>query len=523
MAEQKFSFQKQILPHLLAVLAFIVITFIYFNPLFSGKTLAQHDSIQAKAAAQEANDHYKKTGKITQWTNSMFGGMPAYLIKADYPNSWTTKAGRFFVGMFPEPANLVILYLLGFYVLLASLRINPWLGVLGAIGFAFCSYNFINIEAGHVSKAIAIAFIPPMLAGALLAFQGKYLLGGAMFGLFLGLNLFGNHVQITYYFFLSMALLGIFQVIQAIREKTFKNLILATLALAVGGVLGAGSHASRLLTTSEYALYSIRGKSELSPRKDASPEAHSAEGLDKNYAFSYSYGISETFTLLIPNFHGGSSSGKLGEKSAVFQALLNNGQERTQAKQIISQPLPLYWGDLPFTGGPAYAGAIMLFLFVLGMFIVKNPVKWWLLASVVLMLMIAWGNNLAFFNYFMFDYLPLFNKFRAVTMTLTLVQTYIALMAVLAIHELTSRKITWAEFKNPLFISFGIVGGLSLIFSVMPGIFFDFASQSDKQMPEWIITAIQEDRASLLQGDAFRSLFFITVVAALLWAFVADK
>ncbi len=520
------TFQR-LLPHLLAVVVFLVLTFVYFSPVFEGKTIAQHDIIQAKGAAQEATLYRQKTGQYPMWTNSMFGGMPTYLIAADYPNSWTTKVGRFFAYLLPEPANYVLLYLVGFYILLVAIGTNTWVSVLGAIGFAFCSYNFINIEAGHVSKVIALGFLPPILAGVILAYRGKYWLGGALMGLFLGMQLYGNHVQITFYMFLTIGLYALMEFILAIQAKTFKNFLIASTVLVLAAGLAVGSHASRLMTTQEYAKESIRGSSELTGTSAAdSPNGKvNREGLDYEYVFRWSYGKWETFTLLIPDFYGGGSMSKpLGKGSAIYNAVVSRTGGEAEARNATAQVSQgLYWGEQPGTGGPAYAGAVVIFLFVLGMFIIRGPIKWWLLASTLLMIALAWGKNFIL-NDWLFEYVPLFDKFRAVTMTVTLAQVFLALGAALAVQEVISSSYTWKTMQKPLFWSLGLTAGVALILSVLGGAFFNFQNpQSDAQLPDWLIGAVRDDRASLLQGDAFRSFLFIVVAAGLLIAYLTQK
>lgn len=520
------SLFQRALPHLLAIAAFLIIIFIYFSPVLSGKALEQGDIIQAKGAAHESILYREKTGAYPLWTNSMFGGMPTYLIAADYPNSWTTKAGRFFANLLPEPANYLLLYLVSFYILLVAIGVDAWIAVMGAIGFAFCSYNFINIEAGHASKVIAMGYLPPILAGVILAYRGRYWLGGALAGLFLGLQLYGNHVQITFYMFLAIGIYAVIELVAAIREKRLKTYFIASAVLALGVVLAVGSHASRLLTTQEYAKESIRGKSELTPKAATGDvQAANADGLNYEYAFEYSYGLAETFTLLIPNFNGGGSMARgLGKNSEIYRAVLAQGATEAQAKQFTGQvSSALYWGDLPIAGGPAYAGAVIVFLFVLGMFIIPGRIKWWLLASVALMLMLAWGKNF-FLNDFLFNYVPLFDKFRAVTMTLTVVQVFFALGAALAVQQVVRGGFTWDTFKKPLLWSLGLTAGIALFFAILGGLFFDFKSlQIDGRLPEWAVRPIRDDRASLLRGDAFRSFLFIMVAAGLVLAYLFRK
>lgn len=507
------------LPHIIILVIFIVITFIYFPSIFQGKTLMQNDIVQAKAAAREVSDFHNKTGRWPLWTNSIFGGMPAYLIGTDYPNSWSTAIGRIITNLLPEPANLLLISLTGFYILLVSLGFNVWLAAMGAIAFAFCSANVINIEAGHSSKVIAIAYSPPIIAGVILAYRGKYLLGGALTAFFLALQLYGNHIQITYYVFISLGMYGLYQLILAIREKKLAQFGIASAVLAVAVLLSVGSHASRILTTYEYSKESIRGNSELSrPSQDGN------QGLDKEYAFRWSYGIAETLTLLIPNLYGGATQGEVSTSSGFYKALVSNGVAPNQAVQYASQA-PLYWGEQPFTGGPAYAGAVILFLFVLGMFIVKSPIKWWLLAVTVLFIMFTWGKNFALFNYLVFDFLPGYNKFRAVTMVIAVAQIFLCVLAVMAVREIIQEKLTWQSLKKPIAISAALTAGLALLLGLFAGAFFNFAGSAEiqAQYPAWLAEALRDDRKSLFQKDAFRAVFFILATVGLIWAYVQNK
>ncbi len=524
------SLLPRALPHGLAIVVFLIITFVYFSPVFDGKTIEQHDIVQAKGAAQEANEYRLKTGHYPLWTNSMFGGMPTYLIAADYPNSWTTKVGRFLANLLPEPANYLFLYLIGFYILLVALGVEAWIAVLGAIGFAFCSYNFINIEAGHASKVIAMGFLPPILAGVILAYRGRYWIGGALVGLFLGMQLYGNHVQITFYMFLTSGFYALMELVVAVREKRLQTFLLASVVIGVASGLAVGSHASRLMTTSEYSKESIRGKSELTS-KPASGDSKgaNANGLDYDYAFNWSYGKMETFTLLIPDFYGGGSMSKsIGKNSALYDALIAQGATDAQARQAVTQlSSALYWGEQPGTGGPTYSGAVIVFLFVLGMFILQSRIKWWLLASAVFMIMLAWGKNFVL-NDFLFYNIPLFDKFRAVTMSLALTQVFLALGAALTVQQLVRGDYTWAKIQRPLLWSVGLTAGSALLFAILGSAFFDFRNERvDQQLAqaygEWIVRPLRDDRASLLSGDAFRSFLFIVVAAGVIVAFLLKR
>ena len=542
---------KRIYPHLIAFSGFILIAFLYASPLLNGKRLAQHDSVQAQGAAQELINYRQKTGKQALWTNSMFGGMPGYMISSDYPNSLTTHLGRLFTYLLPEPANLLVLLMGGCYVLLMALGTEVWLGALGAIAFAFCSANFTSIEAGHVSKVIAIAYAPPLIGGVILAFRGRYLLGGALTALFLGLQLYGNHVQITYYTYLALLLLGGFELVWAVRANRTSPGRLRQYALASGVLVGAsliavGTHASRLWTNYEYSQVTQRGKSELTISADTTQRAavKPAEGLDRDYAFNWSYGIPETLTLLIPNFHGGATYGAVGKSSNTVGTLVGVGVNPAQARQFAEQ-LPLYWGDQPGTGGPVYAGAVVLFLFVLGMLLIKDPIKWWALTVAGLFIVLAWGKNFGVVNNLMFDYFPLYNKFRAVTMLLNLAQIFIVVVAVLGVQELTRGGWKAANLRKPLLRSAGTVGGVCLLFALAGGVFFDFSSLSDPRTQEGfaamfsqgapadqaqasgiagrLMGSIRDDRADLLRTDAFRSLVFVLLAAGLTWLFANGK
>lgn len=522
----KFNFRK-LLPHLLAVVAFIAIAGIFASPALQGKRLAQQDSMQAKAAAQEVKKYHDETGEWSAWTNSMFGGMPAYLIATDYSTSLTTKVGQYLGAWLPEPVNLIFLQMLAAYILLLILGANLWQASIGAIAYAFGSYNILNIEAGHISKVIALAYAPGVLAGVILGLRGKYWSGAALLAVFLGLNLYGNHPQITYYVFLAIGIYVVIEGVAAIREGRIKQLVTSLAFLGVAALVAVGTHTTRLWTTFDYSKESIRGKSELTSNKQSSG------GLDKDYAFNWSYGISETMTLLIPNFYGGASHGGLSTNSNLYKTLTAQGAEEAAVRQFVERAAPTYWGSQPMTGGPAYAGAIICFLFVLGCFVVRNRLKWWLLSTTVLFLAFSWGKNFDMFNGLMFDYFPYFNKFRAITMILSLVQLLMAMMTVLTLKALADENWTWAQLKQPLYISLGITAGLALLFAVVPGVFLNFRTPNDVAMLTQMIgdsgisnqlaTGLADDRASLLRSDAFRSVIFIVLAAGALLLFVTKK
>lgn len=546
------GFLNKILPHALAIIGFMIISLIFNYPEIEGQILFQNDVLQAEGAAKELKDFEEKEGRLALWTNAMFSGMPAVMIYTDFPTSIGTQLGRVFTSIMPFATNLLFLNLLGFYIMMVMLGYNIWVSVFGSLALAFSSYNVINIEAGHVSKCLAIAFAPPLIGSVILAYRGKYLLGGVLAGLFTSLELYANHVQITYYIFLSLALYALYLLIRIFLDKEafaekMRSFGIASGVLVLGGLLGLASHTARLWTVYEFSKETIRGKSELSSNDQSNG------GLDRDYAFGWSYGISESFTFLIPNFYGsGSGAGAkfLDENSASYRALRNNNLN----PQFMAS-LPIYWGNQPFTGGPAYFGAIVCFLFVFGLFMSRDPLKWWLLAVTVLFVMISWGKNLSWFNYFLFDYFPLFNKFRAVTMILSVVQIYVVWMGVLGLEALASPEKNYDRAFTSLKFSGGIMGGLLLFIALLGSSFqkFEPASQEvqdaegntvsinkdeqfvaslSRQLESTgrgqdiaydIIEGVQDDRAALQRADTWRSFVFIALVAVLIWLLTIEK
>ena len=528
-----FSWQR-LWPHLLAVVGFALLSVLYASPILNGKRLNQYDDVQARGAAREIVEYRERSGELSNWTNSMFGGMPSYLIMADYPTSISTKLGRIANSVLPAPANYFLLTMVCAYVLFLVLGANLWLAALGAIAYAFGSYLVTSLEAGHVSKILALAYAPGVIAGVLLAFRKNWLTGAAVTALFLSLELYANHIQITYYLGIGLIVLVILESVTLIKAGRFAQLLPVLGGLALAGMLALGTHTTRLWNAYDYTTETIRGKSELTPAADA-PTRNNQNGLDKEYAFQYSYGIAETLTLLIPHLYGGPSQGSLSTDSETYQTLVNRGVDAGNAQSFI-QALPLYWGTQYSTGGPAYASAIIFFLFILGLFIVKGPLKWWIAGTTLLYIMWAWGSNFASFNYLFFDYFPMFNKFRAVTMVLSLAQLLMVVLAIVTLRDIVQRKITKEDFKRPFFISLGLTAGLCLLFSLLPTVFFDFRSANDPQFLESlsqssqnpafaqeIMRAIVDDRTDMMQGDALRSALLILIVAALLWLWMIER
>ncbi|GAB3934525.1 YfhO family protein [Larkinella terrae] len=513
----------------------------YCSPVLKGKRLNQHDIIQSVAASREVVEYQKQTGEWAWWTNSMFGGMPTYMIAGDYPTSLTHKLGQYINLLLPDPANYLWLMMLGGYILLLALGVNSWLSALGAVAYTFASYTLLSLEAGHVSKILALAYAPGVLAGVIMALRGRYLAGAALTAVFLGLELYANHVQITYYLAFGIIIYVLIESVVAIREGRVRSLVLSLSALAAAAILAVGTHTTRLWNAADYVTVTTRGKSELtiSPKAEtgapATATASPSGGLDKEYAFQYSYGIGETFTLLIPNYAGGPTMGALTTDSETYKKMTGIGVDPGMAQQFIQQ-LPLYHGNLYSQSGPAYAGAIVIFLFVLGLIIVPGRLKWWSLGIAIFYIALAWGHNFPAFNYLLFDYFPGFNKFRAVTMTLTLAQLPLMMLGILALKQIVDKKLTAAELNRPLLISLAVTAGLSLLMALAPTVFQGFRAMNDemfssnleqglqnKNLAEQVVAAIVDDRISMVRTDAIRSAFLILVVGALIWLFVRDR
>lgn len=517
--------------HLAMVAFFAAICFFYFTPAFSGKYLAQNDIRLAQQTQREIMEYKAKEGKAPLWTNAMFAGMPAYQIWAQYPNNITTHIIAIAAYMLPNPANIVLLYLLGAYLLFCVLKLNPWLAATGAVAFAFSSYNFIYIEAGHGTQAMAIAFFAPIVAGVLLVFRGKYLLGGFITAFFLALEIRANHVQMTYYLLLVLLILALIEAYHAFKNKQLPIFGKAVGTLAVAGVLALGVNTANLWTTYEYAEESIRGKSNLTKNTEE-PQT----GVSKEYAYQWSQGVGEMMTVLIPDAYGGSSDGRLlDEKSEVVKVIAGKGVPADQALGFAQQALPTYWGEKQFTSGPWYFGAIVVFFFVLGLLIVKNRLKWWLAGAVLLTVLLSFGKNFSLVSDLFFDYFPMYNKFRAVESILAVTALCVPILALLAIKELqenSDKNSLWKMAK----ISAGITGGLCLIVAVYPDILslrpadnaqtmqiLNQAFQGNTQAANEVVSALIRDRASIARADAFRSLIFILLGLAIVWAMLKNK
>lgn len=518
---------KKTLTHCGIILFFFIVAAVYMSPVFDGKVIQQGDTMKASAMTKEQVDFHEKTGKFTTWTSSMFGGMPSYQIFAAPQKSAVMPIRNLLImrhAGWGGNIAVIFLYLLGFYVCLLALGCNPWLSLLGALAFGLGSYNIIIIEAGHITKGWAMSMMAPIIGGMLLAYKKKYVWGGILFTLALAVQISYNHIQITYYTMLIGIVLGLVYFVFALKDKEFKPFLLGTCVLLVGSAFALGSNARHLIVNQEYAKYTMRGGSEITVTpedlyKDGEPKSIAASnGLDKDYAFMWSYGKGETYTLLVPGSYGGGSGETVGTDSEFY-------------KTFRQKQAPLYWGDQPFTSGPVYFGAIVIFLFVLGLFVVKGPERWWLLLATILAILMSWGKNLMGFNSFLFDHLPMYNKFRTPSMSLVIANVTMVLMAVLALKAIFDKEnpVDKKRLNLGLYISTGVTAGFILLMMALSG-GFSFSGASDVQMAaqygaQWdmIQDVLVKDRKALFMSDSWRSLILVLISAVILWLYINQK
>lgn len=509
--------------HVLVVFVFIAICLAYFYPLLQNKDLVQSDMVNVQGMSKELKDYHQKTGEYAQWTNAMFGGMPAYQIYGAPPSNIYFYIGQIIQKPFSYTSFAIILMaLICFYILLTTLGVSSWLAAIGAFAYAFGSYNFIIIDAGHITKAYAIATLPLVIAGFTTIFNKKYIGGGLLLAVGLGLNIAQSHFQITYYIALAVGLYLLVELIYSIKEKLYIHFAKSIAVICIATILALLPNLYELYKTYDYGKESMRGPSELTL-----DNSRNNKGLDKDYAFGWSYGKMESLTLLIPNIYGGSSHYELSKSSNLYKELINKGVPVGNANEAV-QSVPTYWGAQPFTSGPVYIGAIVCFLFVLGLVLVKGRMKWWLLSVAILGLILSWGKNFPMINYFFFDYLPGYNKFRTVSMILVLPCFAMALLGILALKEIISGKNTKEEIKKALVIAGGATGGISLLFFLLGAGMFDFVGINDQAMlaqgfPQWYLDAIVADRISMFRWDSFRSFIYIALAFGAIWFYIQNK
>ncbi len=509
------------LQHLLIVFLFVFVSLVYFYPVLEGKVLSQMDYNHSKGIAQEVIKYEKETGETILWTNSIFGGMPSYQVKGGKRYSLFTPIRRALrLNLDYTTASILFIYLLGFYILLISLDINKWLSLVGALSFGLSSYNIIIILAGHITKCYAIAYMAPVVAGFILIFKKKYIIGAILSTLALGVQISTSHVQIVYYTGILIGFLFVYQLIMAIINKSFpvfgKSMAIITIAV----IFALLPNMMMLNEYYEVAKYSIRGDKYIGNDADKKES-----GLNKDYALAWSYGKSETWTMLIPNAKGG-SSGYIGKNS---ELMVKIGGKYKEAIARQSQ----YWGDQPFTSGPVYFGAIVMFFFILGLFVVESKLKWWLLAGTIISILLSWGQNFEPLTNLFFNYVPFYNKFRTVSMTLVIASVTVPMLAFMAISEIVKNKKVVTKNMYALYISFGLTGGLALIFWLVPSVFSFLSAQEAsyfneiiKESPEAkqqinaFVPELEAARTMIFKADAIRSFLYILVAAGFLFVFL---
>ena len=521
---------KKLLPDLIAILAFVLLSFAYFFPAdIENRILFQHDTAAGAGAGQEVKEYYEQTGERSRWTNSLFGGMPMYQIAPSYDSTkslqWVQKAYQLFL---PDYVCLTFMLMLGFYILLRVFGIPVWLAGLGGIMWAFSSYFFILISAGHIWKFITLAYVPPTIAGIVLAYRGKLLWGGILTALFVALQITSNHVQMSYYFFFVILFFVGAYFEKAWRTKTLPQFFKASAVLIVAALVGIAANVSNLYHTYAYSKETMRGKSELVQTGDAAKQTSS--GLDRDYITQWSYGIDETLTLLVPNFKGGASAALSQSETAMSKA--------NPMYSSLYGSLTQYFGTQPMTSGPVYVGAFVLFLFVLGCFIVKGPLKWALIGATFFSIVLSWGKNFMQLTDFFIDYVPLYNKFRAVSSILVIAEFTIPLLAIFALKRLLEEPEILKQEKKPLGISLLLTAGIALLLAVAPGsIGSGYVPAQEAQMLQnavnqqmipanelsGILANLGEMRAELVSSDALRSFIIIGIGCSLLWLYASGK
>ena len=515
---------KKVLPDVLVVVLFALLAFAYFYPAdIEGRILYRHDASAGRGAGQEQTEYLQRTGERTRWTNALFGGMPTYQLAPSYESTDALESlGAFYHLWLPENVWYVFAYLLGFYILLRAFDFRQSLAALGSILWSFSSYFLIIIAAGHIWKVFALAYLPPMIAGVVLAYRGRYLSALLLTAIFSALEINANHVQMTYYYLFIILAMVIAYLVEALRKKTLLQFAKATAVCAVGALLGVMINLSNLYHTWQYSKESMRGKSEL---VKANSENQTSSGLDRDYITQWSYGIDETFTLLIPNAKGGAHQIRLGSDAKAMAKC------DSQYAQYVGQWYQ-YWGDQPFTAGPVYVGAFVIMLFVLSLFIVKGPMKWALLAVTVLSILLSWGKYFMPLTNVFIDYVPMYAKFRTVSSILVIAEFTIPLLAMMGLKAivddptLLGRKMRW------VYVSFGLTGGLCLLFALMPTAFFDFNSVADRmQLSQYVsqeylgpmLDNIAKVRAAVFTADCWRSFWVIVIGLVILLVYKFGK
>ncbi|GAA4454398.1 YfhO family protein [Rurimicrobium arvi] len=532
---QEASFLKRNGQTIGIVIGFILIAFLYCMPQFQGKKLYMHDGISWESSIHQLQAYEDSTGISPLWSNAMFGGMPTYNIYVTGVKNYVSYIQSAAEKVVPFPASLLFHAMLCFFILCCTLRINKWIGALGAIAYAFATYNPELIASGHITKMYSVGDMPGVLAGFLMIFNGRRLAGAAVMALFMTLLVGHAHFQMVFYMMIILGVAGIGIAISEFKNGRTKNLLIGAAISVAVTALAFGPSLPVVMATREYTEYTMRGgASELKKLNGGEQKVNG--GLDKEYAFRWSNGIGETFCILVPKLYGGGGREKLGTGSEMYKTMTSVGVPESSAEQFVDNA-PTYWGPQPFLAGPIYFGAIICFLFVLGMFIIRSSYKWWILAVSVIAVLMSTGKNLPGLNYFLFDHLPLYNKFRVPSMILVIPQLLFPMVAVWALNDIITKKVNGEELWKKIKLSAGITGGLALILGLGGRMFFDFKSydlnhtdeqlmqqfQGNAELGQRVVKALADDRASMAMTSGIMSAFFIAAAAALLWLFLKDR
>jgi len=504
--------------HLVSFLIFIIAALLYFHPVLKGEKLSQSDITQHIGMAKEVNDYRITTGLEPYWAESAFSGMPTYQIGTYFPHDYLSYLDRL-IRFLPRPADYLFLYFLGFYVLLLAFKVDWKLAIMGSLAFGFSTYLMIIFGAGHNAKAHAIAYMPLVIAGVIYVFKKQYLLGFTLTGLATALEIKANHPQMTYYLLFAIFILGIIELIEAIKKKQFTQFTSQSLLIIIAMLLAVGVNSTRLMATKQYSDFSTRGNTELTMNSDGTPKEVTS-GLSKDYITQFSYGISETFNLLVPRYMGGGTVESLDKNSNTYKyvsSIASPKQAEGFTKQVYT-----YWGDQLIVEAPAYIGAVIIFLFFLGIFLVKGKFKHWLVASTVFSILMSWGKNFELLTNFFIDYIPLYNKFRAVSSFQVIAELCIPLLGILAIKEFIFSKLSKKEKLEAVKKAFYVTSGLIIIglFYAISFSTFEGLRDANYSQYEGLLDAVIADRKSLLYSDSFRSLVLISVSFSILWLFL---
>lgn len=517
---------KKFLPHVLVIIGFVAISLAYFSPVLSGKQIFQSDIMQYIGMSKQQTDFREATGQETYWTNSAFGGMPTYQLGAKYPHNYIKQVDSV-LRFLPRPADYLFLYLISFYILLLSLKVNFRLAILGALAFGFSTYLIIILGVGHNAKAHAIGYMPLVLSGVVLVFRKKYIGGFLLTSLAMALELSANHYQMTYYLMLLVLILGIAYLVDAYLKKTLPHFFKSVGILMAAVLLSIGLNATNIMATQEYVKESTRGKSELTINADGSPKEDS-NGLDKSYITEYSYGFLETFNLFIPRLLGGGNHEDVGKDSQMYEFYRSIGANPVEAMREVKRT-PTYWGDQPIVEAPAYVGAVVLFLFVMALFLVKGRLKWWLVGGAVFSLLLSYGKNLGLVTNFFIDFVPMYNKFRAVTSIQVILELCIPVMAVMGLSRLFDSTLDQKYKLKALKMAAAISGGVAILFLLFKGS-FDFVGVNDGyyrqaygEYGQNFIDALRADRKSIFTADTLRTLILVVLASGATWMFLSKK